>query len=236
MPAPRLLIADDNPPSLAFLLEAARSLGYACEGADDGHAALAVATREAFDLLLLDRNMPGLSGPEVLAALRAKHGPSAATPALATTADPGDATRRALLAAGFAEVLVKPLGLAELRAMLARHVPLATPEFSLLDDGEALRAAGGDAAIVSGLRGLFAAELAALPAELEAITASGDREALRARLHRLDASAGFCGAPAIRRDCEALRRALPGDAWPDAPVAHLLATCREVAALLATNA
>ncbi|HEY6943442.1 response regulator [Dokdonella sp.] len=94
-----------------------------------------------------------------------------------------------------------------------------------LDDEQALRAAGGDRQIVSALRGLFIAELDALPDEIEAFAARGDRASLRDRLHRLDASAGFCGVPALVAAASRLRRLLDQAPWPEQGVAQFLATC-----------
>lgn len=123
--------------------------------------------------------------------------------ALATTADDAQATRAALLAAGFVGVVLKPISVDALRATPGHFVPTgghpdpADWVIEALDDQRALAAAGGDAAIVHALRGLLVSELDALPAELAAIAAHRSAPALRDRLHRLDASARFCGVPAL---------------------------------------
>jgi hypothetical protein len=46
--------------------------------------------------------------------------------------------------------------------------------------------------------------------------------ALRERLHRLEASAGFCGAPALARAISTVRASLDGTQWPAASVTTLL--------------
>jgi CheY-like chemotaxis protein/HPt (histidine-containing phosphotransfer) domain-containing protein len=94
-----------------------------------------------------------------------------------------------------------------------------------LDDEQARRAAGGDEAIVAALRGLLVTELEALPAEVAAIAARDDRPALLDRLHRLDASAGFCGVPALVAASARLRDRLGDENWPGAGVADFLAAC-----------
>ncbi len=221
----RILIADDNPLSLRFLADALESLGLACTLAPDGTQALARAQAQAFDILLLDARMPGLGGIDVLKAIRSTPGPSRHALALASTASTDAAQATTLTAAGFTEVIVKPVTVATLRAQLARHLPL--PETSLvLDDAQALRAAGGSDAVVSSLRHLFADELDALPAEFETLAANQNPAALRERLHRLDASAGFCGAPLLLDATARLRAALDGVAWPQAALDDFLAVCR----------
>ncbi len=228
----RILVADDNPLSLRFLAEALAGLGHDVVEAEDGAVALDRANATACDVLLLDARMPGLGGPEVLATVRAQPGSSQHSIALATTADNDPAVHAALLAANFAAVLVKPLGVETLRTTLNRHVPEMAWTDETLDDTQALAAVGGDAAIVAALRGLFASELEALPGELATFGNRKDASALRERLHRLDASAGFCGAPAVLRAVAGLRIALDAPVWPHAAITDFLAACERARALL----
>lgn len=241
---PNILVADDNPVSLRFFADALASLGVTSELAHDGVETVARAGRTRFDLLLLDARMPGLDGSEALARIRAEPGESRDAPALATTAEAGDSVRRRLVAAGFVGVIAKPVTVDALRAALARHLPelsdLATPAAPAsadgLDDARALAATGGDASILAALRGLLIAELDALPAEIADIGARRDASALRDRLHRLDASAGFCGAPALTNACAVLRIAIDtGADWPHAPAEAFLAACAGVRARLAKS-
>ena len=242
---PNILVADDNPVSLRFFADALTQLGAAAALANDGLEAAEQAERERFDLLLLDARMPGLDGAEALARIRSGTGPSSQVVAVATTADSSGVTRDTLLGAGFADVLTKPLTVGALRAALARYVSglareasesTSSADDSPLDDAKALLAAGGDAAIVAALRGLLISELDALPAEIASMVARGDVAALRDRLHRLDASAGFCGAPGLARAGAALRSALDAQStWPQASAAEFLAVCAEIRALLAAR-
>ena len=230
MPKLRILVADDNPLSLRFFVEALTGLGCTIVEAEDGARALDRANACVCDALLLDARMPDLGGPEVLARIRAQIGPSQRAIALATTADNDRATHAALQAAGFADVLVKPLSMAALRAALTRHVPewvssAGTCDDETLDDTQALVAAGGDATIVAALRGLFAGELEAVPSEFASLGEREDANTLRERLHRIDASAGFCGVPTLVHAAAALRVALDEPAWPHSAMLEFLAAC-----------
>jgi CheY-like chemotaxis protein/HPt (histidine-containing phosphotransfer) domain-containing protein len=238
---PNVLVADDNPVSLRFFSDALAQLGLACELAHDGLETVARAERMHFDVLLIDARMPGLDGPAALARIRAGRGPSREAIALATTADASKSTRVELLGVGFVDVVAKPVTVNALRAALAPYVPglaaSAAPAGGgaddLLDDVSALSAVGGDVSILVALRGLFIAELDALPDELAAIAARSDLDALRDRLHRLDASAGFCGAPALVRSCAKLRAAFDdASTWPDAAIDEFLASSARVRARL----
>ena len=238
MDTPRILVADDNPPSLRFFAEALALAGFECLQAGDGTRAVQLAQAHALDLLLLDARMPGLDGAATLAAIRA--GPSASrhAPALATTADADPAQHAMLRAAGFAEVLAKPIAVVALRAALARHLPAATVSDSAgngMDRRQALRAVGGNRATAAALRELFLRELDDLPRELAGIVQAGDHAALCDRLHRLDASAGFCGAPAVVQATARLRTAVAGTPWPPAALAAFLAVCARVRTELAAE-
>ena len=226
----KILVADDNPLSLDFFCEAIALAGHAAIAVADGSAALAAAREQHFDLLVLDARMPGLNGVEVLAEIRANNGVNQLTPTLLSTAD-GALDRNLARSQGFVDILHKPIGLAALHALLARHLPAAADRArtgDVLDDALAADNTGGDASIVAALRGLFASELDALPDELDRFSATVDREGLYDRLHRLDASAGFCGAPALSKSIAALRERLDAEAsWPHAALAELLSTCMD---------
>ena len=243
MSTPRMLIADDNPLSLRFLSEAVALLGYEHVTAEDGTHALTAAQREPFDLLLLDALMPELGGADVLRLVRANAGPSQQSVALATTAGNDPDTRTSLLAAGFEDVLLKPLSIDTLRRAITRHIPTSTAHpgpaalggevgAMELDELQALAAAGGDPSIVTALREMLRAELDALPEELVAMAAKQNADALRDRLHRLDASAGFCGVPVLKRAASTLRGALDAARWPDAAIAEFLSACAQIRRLL----
>ncbi|SRR5579883_740733 len=194
---PRILLAEDDPVSRAFLAEALRQFGCEPHAVEDGEAALRAATARRFDLLILDRSLPGLRGDQVLHALRTdEKAASRATGAIATTAAPDPEIHASLRAAGFARVMMKPLSTETLRQTLNEcgfaHVDA---DEAVLDDTAGL-AASGNAEILSALRGLFAAELDALIREFEAL--HDDRLVLSERLHRLRAACGFCGAVALQ--------------------------------------
>ena len=198
----RVLVADDDVISLRFLQSALRQLNCATYGVASLTDALAIAASTEFDLLLLDRNMPGGGGVELLAAMR-KRGVDA--PAIATSAEMTGSTRAQLHAAGFTECIEKPITLAGLGEVLRPwlHVPA-------LDDAAGLAAIGGNPQALRALRVMLADELSKLRAELaeDAIA----RDALLDRLHRLRASCGFCGAPRLAAAAIAFEEALRANA------------------------
>ncbi|HLI18801.1 MAG TPA: response regulator [Rhodanobacteraceae bacterium] len=200
-----VLLAEDDTISRAFLCDAIRTCGGAPTACTDGVTALQRARAGDWDLLIFDHHLPGLNGDAVLAALRADpRSVSRYVPAIATTAD-ADSAGAALLRAGFAQVLPKPLSLEMLQATLISYGCHAGP----LDDDGALRVCGSPSA-VERLRRLFAEQ--ELPQVQDEFSRHReDHRALRPTLHRLRASCGFCGATALASASEALHSALAMD-------------------------
>lgn len=114
LPPLRVLVADDNPVNLAVARALLEAAGLAIETAADGSAALDRLRDEAFDLVLMDVQMPVMSGIEAVGRIRAGEAGPADLPVIALTAD-GDAAHDARLqAAGFDALQTKPIRPAEL--------------------------------------------------------------------------------------------------------------------------
>jgi len=196
---PAVLLVEDDPTTLAYLQAITEALPARVATATCLADALQLAQSQPYALWLVDANLPDGTGTELLQLLR---GQCASTPALAHTAAREQYELDALLAAGFAEVLVKPVTCEQWQAAIRRHLPdhalpatsaaPAAPLDTLLlwDDDAATAALGGNRANVDALRGLFLAEL---PAQLDALR-SGDVAARDGQLHRLRASCAFVGA------------------------------------------
>jgi DNA-binding response OmpR family regulator len=126
--APQIIVVDDEPDLRALLEDYLGLQGFAVRCAD-GPAALdrALAERPA-DVIVLDVNMPGGSGFDALARLRAA-GVAAGVIMLTARAEPAD--RITGLAGGADDYLVKPFEprelLARIRAVLRRLPPPAAP-------------------------------------------------------------------------------------------------------------
>jgi two-component system OmpR family response regulator len=122
-----ILVVEDDGILREFILAGLRQEGLPACGAADGHAALDLARARAFDLYILDRNLPGLDGVAVLSALRSG---GDQTPALFLTTLGGIDERVRGLDAGADDYMVKPFAIAELMARvraLTRRPPRTTP-------------------------------------------------------------------------------------------------------------
>jgi DNA-binding response OmpR family regulator len=184
-----ILLVEDDPASASFMEAIATSLPAQVRCADSLAEAETACRAHRFDLLLIDANLPDGRGEHLLYRLRAQ---GIQAPALAHTADPQTTTHIHLRAAGFAEILVKPIRAADLRAALRRHLPQIKAD--CWDDTAALAALGGQHEHVKSMRALFLGELPAQRRRIVEAATHADTTALRAELHRLTASCGFVGA------------------------------------------
>lgn len=69
---PLILVVDDDAPILLLMRNLLREFGFEPIAAGNGRAALDEARRRTPDLILLDKNMPGMTGEEVMRELRAE--------------------------------------------------------------------------------------------------------------------------------------------------------------------
>ncbi|HLJ50650.1 MAG TPA: EAL domain-containing protein [Bryobacteraceae bacterium] len=120
----RLLVVDDDPLNLDMLARRLSRLGYKVESAENGPRALDLIASGSFDLLLLDHNMPGMSGLEVLVTLRRSYSPLD-LPIIIVTAVSDSQTTVDALNAGANDYVTKPVDfevlLARMRSQLARR-------------------------------------------------------------------------------------------------------------------
>ncbi len=118
----RILAIDDNAVNLLVLDQLLSSLGHAVSKASSGSEGLRALGEARFDLVLTDIQMPGLSGVDVLEALRCAPGPNQHIPVVALTADVTSGGRQRYLDQGFTEHAAKPIQLQDLLGAIVRAV------------------------------------------------------------------------------------------------------------------
>lgn len=114
-----VLVADDDPINRLVLCEMLDLAGFATIEAVDGADAVQAALRHGPAVILMDINMPRMTGIEALDRLRQADAALAAR-TLAVTADVTTANREACRKAGFAGVVLKPVDLDDLLASVRR--------------------------------------------------------------------------------------------------------------------
>jgi diguanylate cyclase (GGDEF)-like protein len=119
--SPKVLVVDDNRISQTIAVGMLEMVGCKTDVAHNGAVAIQAFEREAWDLILMDCNMPEMDGYEATAAIRvleAKHGGH--VPIVAMTANTRAADVEKCLAAGMDDHLSKPLTLDNLTSRLQR--------------------------------------------------------------------------------------------------------------------
>jgi CheY-like chemotaxis protein len=116
---PIILVVDDDVPIITLMRSLLREFGYEARTATSGAAAIEAARAEVPDLVLLDKNMPGMSGGEVIRALRGEVGLQQ-VPILLLTGDP--VAPQEIAALGANGTVQKPFDLEDLMARIRNHV------------------------------------------------------------------------------------------------------------------
>jgi len=117
----RVLIVDDDPDMVDFLGLLLSREGMKVDAEYDGHTALAHVAASPPDLVLLDVLMPGMSGFEVCARLKADPA-TALIPIVLVTSLEDHASRVRGIDAGASDYLSKPLRLGDLLTMVAKYL------------------------------------------------------------------------------------------------------------------
>jgi len=113
----RVLLVDDNPANVEYFVAALESAAHVVDVETDGEAGRARALADKFDLIILDIQLPRLSGDAVCRALRAA-GVMSPIIALTSAAMPDQISSHAQ--AGFDAYLTKPISPSSLREVARR--------------------------------------------------------------------------------------------------------------------
>jgi CheY-like chemotaxis protein len=122
MTKPRILVVDDDAPILMLMSNLLREFGFEATVAPSGQEALAAARRVRPDLALLDINMPGMSGHELIRILRDEPGLQG-LPILILSGEPVSPSE--ITALGADGAVQKPFDLPALIEQIRTHVGVA---------------------------------------------------------------------------------------------------------------
>lgn len=115
----RILIIEDSPLNMELLSVVLTTAGHDLLQANRALPGIEIARKESVDLILMDINMPGMTGIEAVGALRI-HPETRTIPVIAVTALAMAGDRERIVAAGFDEYIAKPFDFAHLLRKVAQ--------------------------------------------------------------------------------------------------------------------
>ncbi|MCP5433592.1 MAG: response regulator [Alphaproteobacteria bacterium] len=113
-----ILVAEDHPVNQRLLLAVLGTLGHRVTLATTGIEAVRSARAGAYDLILMDVQMPEMDGVMATKIIRSLEGPVSRIPIVALTAHAMEGRREAYLAAGMTDYVSKPIKMSELARVL----------------------------------------------------------------------------------------------------------------------
>jgi signal transduction histidine kinase/CheY-like chemotaxis protein len=240
--ARRVLLVEDNPVNQRVAIGLLERRGHTVTLAQDGREALAWFDRQAFDLALMDLQMPVMSGFEATAAIREREQRAGGhLRIVAMTAHAMNGDRERCLAAGMDGYLSKPIDPRMLFAVVeqepsaesgagagAAPAAAAAARPLVFDEAELRARVSGDEQLLSDVVRIF---LEDCPARLTAIKAAVERrdaDAIRSAAHALKGAAGNLAANGLFEAARVLER-LGAESRLDAAVAASRVVAAEAA-------
>ncbi len=222
----RILLAEDNAINQKVALRLLERLGYGADVVGDGRQALARLDHAAYDVILMDVQMPEMDGLEASRAICARWAVNERPRIIAMTAEAMQGDRDKCLAAGMDDYIAKPVALDRLAAALAKCRPLAAataPEAAAAPPVEKQKIAAGtaldrdvldqlreDLGGTAALQDVIRSFLDQTPSVLSALrdaAARADVPSIRRAAHMIKGTSSILGARELSEQCAEIERA-----------------------------
>ena len=223
----KVLVADDNAVNRTVLAKILERANHELTLVESGEEAVDAAQRERFDIAILDRNMPGLSGVEAVRALRVMELGGRRLPVIVLSADVTEEARREAVDAGADLYLTKPVQATKLlESLVTLCAPAETAARVPAEAAASAQAAGGvlDYEQLTLLEGLgsrsdfmerlisvFVEDSGTLMDKMDVAVEGRRFGELRSLIHALRGSAGSIGAEGLTRACGRLQELAEGE-------------------------
>ncbi len=218
----RVLVADDNPTNREVIGKILEKSGHAVTLVNDGEQTLDAAEREAYDIVILDRNMPGMGGIEALHALRLITRGRERLPVMMLSADVTPEAKREALEAGADAFLSKPIEALRLLDEIQRlagqpaaarkaEAPAALPRAAAAAPAVVnaetlghLEELGSSLAFVERLIRVYLSDASGILERIEKALAARSYHEFRSLMHAMKGSSASMGTDRLTRTCSSL--------------------------------
>ena len=208
--APLILVVDDNPSNLKLTVLQLQELGATVESADSGAAAVALANRHDFSLVIVDAHLRDANGIDVAAAISASR---ADVRVVMLTARLTEDERGRLREASIEDILIKPATRPELLQLLTRHKLIApTPDIAplppltasrttflaIFDRDLSVKLANNRPELADEILEELIGSLDSDCRDINVRFEAGKLEEFRETIHRLHGAVQYCGVPRLK--------------------------------------
>jgi PAS domain S-box-containing protein len=129
IPGLKVLVAEDNPVNRIYVVKLLEQMGHTAVTVENGHEALAAFSKEHFDVILMDVQMPEMDGIEATRHIRRLHNSGGkSVPVIAVTAHAMNGDKERFLAEGMDDYIAKPMEKEKLAAVLSLHARRIDPK------------------------------------------------------------------------------------------------------------
>jgi PAS domain S-box-containing protein len=211
-----VLLVEDNPVNQTVGVRTLERMGHITELANNGSEALSLLSRQEFDLVLMDVQMPVMGGLTATRQIRVtEKNTGRHIPIIAMTARAMRGDREACLAAGMDAYIAKPINREELEKTIAQKTngldqagldvtpdtaPISVPERPVAwDVNKVLERLGGDEKLLREVSEIFLEGTPKLMASLHQAVAAGDAHEIESTAHSLKGELSYFSPAAARK-------------------------------------
>ena len=202
----KILIVEDNVINQKVALGQLKVLGYEAEVVSNGTDAIEAIRTRAYDLVLLDCQMPDIDGYDVARTIRKLGNGMRRVPIVAMTAHTMDGEREKCLAAGMDDYLAKPVSTQRLSAVLVRWLGTREEVVDREKIAGLQHLARSNPMFMRDITGLFREDAVLRIHELRDSAARSDPGTLMRAAHALKSSSGNIGASRMYSLCATIEQ------------------------------
>jgi CheY-like chemotaxis protein len=202
----RILVVDDVEENRLLLEVLLKKLGHKINFCANGQEAVDVCKKEAFDVILMDIQMPLMDGKEATQQIRAE-GLNTKTTIIAMTASVQKADELAALDAGCDDCLTKPVDRKKLERKLGRIVARVEQVRTAEQGGEIISFLEGDPDYQKAIE-TFVDNLPSRVEEIKGAYEKGDMKDFAFKVHSLKGLGGFAGFPVFTEKAKLMEQTL----------------------------